>query len=67
MGTTTPEGAAEMLAAVQPIVDAPLPSTQRELDDLHARLELARQRIGSISHRILMERSHENFARAMRR
>ena len=67
MGTTTPEGVAEMLTAVQPMVDAALPSTQCELDDLHARLELARQKIGRISHRILMERSRENFARAMQR
>lgn len=65
MGTTTPEGAAEMLAAVQPMVDAPLASTQRQLDDLHARLEMARQRIGSIAHHCQMERSRENFARAI--
>ena len=64
MGTTIPEGAAEMLAAVQPMVDSSFPTTQRQLGDLHARLETARQRIGSTAHRCQMERSRQSFARA---
>lgn len=65
MGATTPEGFAEMLAAVQPMVDAPLPKSQREMTDLRARLESATHRIRDISFRVLAERNQQIFARAM--
>jgi hypothetical protein len=67
MATTAHEGAAEMLSAVQPMVDEVLPTTQRELAQLRQRLELAQSRIRDISFRVLMERQRETLARAMPR
>lgn len=64
-GVTTPEGFAEMLAAVQPMVDAPLPQTRQELTDLQAQLDLATHRIRDISFRVLAERNQRIFARAI--
>jgi hypothetical protein len=65
MAATVYEGAAEILSTVQPMADEALPATQRGLERLQERLEMARRKISDISHRALMERSRQNIGRSM--
>jgi len=65
MGVSSQEGFPEMLAAVQPMVEGPLPQTRQDMNNLRARLYASTHRIRDISYRVLAERYQEIFARAM--
>jgi hypothetical protein len=56
MARIATEGAEEVFAAVRPIAHDPVPGNSHELERLRQRLEKARQEIGNISHRVMMER-----------
>jgi hypothetical protein len=63
MAVSAHEAAAEILSTVQPTTVEPLPTTQRELDGLRARLNDARQEISNIAFRVLGERRLQNLGR----
>ena len=65
MAVSSPEAFPEMLAAVQPMVDARLPTTKQQMNELRARLDASTHRIRDISYRVLAERNQQIFVRTM--